>query len=286
MATVSPYAQREVTKPPDWHELVVWDFLFNGVTTGLFLVAAVADLARPAVFGPVAAWAYPVALGVLAVDLVCLVFDLGHPTRFHHMLRVVKPSSPMSLGTWCLTAYSLPLTLAAAFTLLPAAGLLAGDWSGWRRAAVAVGLPPALGALGYKGVLFSTSSQPGWRDARWLGGYHAATAVALGAATLLVIAGIVGAGEAVEPLRIAVALTALVGGLALGLLVPELAPAVRRRYPGWVLTALGLLVVGALVPAGLAAVGAGWADAAALAVTAASAWAVRAVVVRLPQPAH
>ena len=28
------YAAREVTKPPNWHELVVWDFLFNAATTG------------------------------------------------------------------------------------------------------------------------------------------------------------------------------------------------------------------------------------------------------------
>ena len=43
-----------------------------------------------------------------------LVLDLGDPLRFHHMLRVFKPSSPMSLGTWSLAAYSLPLTLIVA----------------------------------------------------------------------------------------------------------------------------------------------------------------------------
>ena len=43
-----------------------------------------------------------------------LVLDLGDPLRFHHMLRVFKPSSPMSLGTWSLTVYSLPLTLIVA----------------------------------------------------------------------------------------------------------------------------------------------------------------------------
>ena len=62
--------------------------------------------------------AYPIALVLLFADLVCLVLDLGDPLRFHHMLRVFKPSSPMSLGTWCLTIYSLPLTVAAALSLL------------------------------------------------------------------------------------------------------------------------------------------------------------------------
>ena len=62
-----------------------------------------------------------------------LVSDLGDPLRFHHMLRVFKPSSPMSLGTWSLTVYSLPLTLIVAIEaaqvlhLLPT-GSMALEW--------------------------------------------------------------------------------------------------------------------------------------------------------------
>ena len=101
---------RDVTKAPPWHGLVAWDLLFNNLTTGLFLIAALGELASPALLTPVAKVAYPLALVLLLVDLVCLVLDLGDPLRFHHMLRVFKPSSPMSLGTWCLTIYSFPLT--------------------------------------------------------------------------------------------------------------------------------------------------------------------------------
>src|SRR5438876_1588879 len=119
---VAGYAPGRVTKAPDWHGLVAWDLLFNNLTTGLFLVAAISDLAAPAFFAPVARVAYPVALVLLLVDLLCLVLDLGAPLRFHHMLRVFKPSSPMSLGTWCLTIYSVPLTVAAALILLPEGG--------------------------------------------------------------------------------------------------------------------------------------------------------------------
>src|SRR3954466_14057903 len=130
--TRTGYAHLPVTKAPDWHGLVAWDLLFNNLTTGLFLVAATGELAAPGVFTPVAKVAYPVALILLLVDLSCLVLDLGDPLRFHHMLRVFKPSSPMSLGTWCLTVYSLPLTAAAALSLLPAP-----DWA--RKAAVVAG---------------------------------------------------------------------------------------------------------------------------------------------------
>src|SRR5437660_12671414 len=92
------YAAQPATKPPDWHGLVAWDMLFNNLTTGLFLTAAVGELTVPEVFTAVAKVAYPLALVLLLVDLACLVLDLGDPLRFHHMLRVFKPTSPMSLG--------------------------------------------------------------------------------------------------------------------------------------------------------------------------------------------
>src|SRR5438270_896855 len=103
------YATGPVTKPPDWHGLVAWDMLLNNLTTGLFLVAALGELAAPGVFAPLAKAAYPIALVLLLADLACLVLDLGDLWRFHHMLRVFKPGSPMSLGVWSLTVYSLPL---------------------------------------------------------------------------------------------------------------------------------------------------------------------------------
>src|SRR5262245_64676892 len=84
------YADRTITHAPAWHGLVAWDMLFNGISTGLFLVAAICELAAPDIFAGAARAAYAVALVVLIVDLVSLVFDLGDPLRFHHMLRVVK----------------------------------------------------------------------------------------------------------------------------------------------------------------------------------------------------
>src|SRR5580693_1839710 len=97
------YANMPLTKGPGWHGIIAWDALLNGMATGLFLTAAVSELAAPAVFLHVAKVAYPVALVLLLIDLGLLVLDLGDPFRFHHMLRVFKPSSPMSLGTWSLT---------------------------------------------------------------------------------------------------------------------------------------------------------------------------------------
>ena len=234
--TAAGYAHREVTKPPNWHGLVVWDVLLNAVTTGVFLVAAVGDLARPSVFAPVTAWAYPLALAVLLADLVCLVLDLGNPLRFHHMLRVFKPSSPMSLGVWCLTAYSLPLTLLAAFAVF-----------GWRPewlhpALVVVALPCAFGSAAYKGVLFSTTAQPGWRDARWLGAYHVTSALAIGAGLLWLLAEFAGAAPASRLLRPALVALILVGVYPAVRLALELRPALAAVAPRSEVQALAVLL--------------------------------------------
>src|SRR3984885_14724960 len=139
----SGYANMPVTKVPGWHGIIAWDALLNGMATGLFLAAAVSELAAPGVFMRVAKVAYPVAFVLLIVDLGLLVLDLGDPLRFHHMLRVFKPSSPMSLGTWSLTIFSLPLTLIVAVEAAQAVGLLP-SWSmalEWvRKSAVVFGL--------------------------------------------------------------------------------------------------------------------------------------------------
>src|SRR5215470_16780354 len=79
--TSSGYAGEVVTKAPAWHGLVAWDLLLNGMTTGLFLVAAISELTVPDVFTSVANIAYPIALVLLLLDLLFLVFDLGDALR-------------------------------------------------------------------------------------------------------------------------------------------------------------------------------------------------------------
>jgi Ni/Fe-hydrogenase subunit HybB-like protein len=253
---VPGYTNRPVTKAPDWHGLVAWDLLFNNLTTGLFLVAAIGDLAVPEVFSDVARVAYPVALVFLLTDLVCLVLDLGDPLRFHHMLRVFKPTSPMSLGTWCLTVYSLPLTLAAALSLLPERAM-ALEWV--RRAAIVLGLLPALGSAAYKGVLLSTNAQPGWRDARWLGGYLTNSALLLGCAEMLALSVSMGQESAAATFRTAVGLLLVLNAVPLGMLLANLRPVLTRIYTREQLWGLGMATLGGgtLIPLCLIFLGGG-----------------------------
>lgn len=279
--TAATYADRLVTKAPNWHGLVALDVLFNNMSTGLFLVAALGELVAPADFRALARVAYPIALLLLTGDLVCLVLDLGDPLRFHHMLRVWKPGSPMSVGTWCLTAYAAPLTVLAAMSLLPGEGAVP---DAIRRLTLLAGMVPALGAAVYKGVLFSTSAQPGWSDARWLGGYLSNSALMLGTATLLVLATLMGEPRAVVVLRLVLMVMLVLNLAALGLLVAELRTSLSRAHRPRALLVLAALVVGAgsLVPLLLLALGATRYIVPAAFVVLLGAAVARAEIVRLP----
>jgi hypothetical protein len=279
------YAATPVTKAPDWHGLVAWDMLFNNLTTGLFLAAAVGELAAPEVFTRVAKAAYPLALVFLVADLLCLVLDLGDPLRFHHMLRVFKPASPMSLGTWSLTIYSLPLTVAAALSLLPAGPAL--EWV--RKAAVILGLLPALGSAAYKGVLLSTNAQPGWRDARWLGGYLTNSALLLGCAEMLALAVLLGQDSAVGVLRPALGLLLVLNAVVLFLLFADLRSVLARIFSPGRLWQIGALIVGGgmLVPLCLVLVGGSPAVLlSAVLLLVLGSLAIRFVIIRVPHAAR
>ena len=279
-ATATGYSARPPTKPPNWHGLVTLDMLFNNLSTGLFLVTALGELVAPASFGPLAAVAYPIALLFLMGDLVCLVLDLGDPSRFHHMLRVWKPSSPMSLGTWCLTAYAVPLTVLTVLGLLPGGEGL--DWV--RRPLLVVGVGLGAGAAVYKGVLFSTTAQRGWADARWLGAYLINSALVLGAAELLLLAAVLGQPEAASALRPALALLLPLNLVALGLLVGDLRGPLSEARGRGMLAVLGTVAVvgGILVPLWLVATDAAGHAAGTMVFMLLGAAVVRSEIVRLP----
>ena len=241
------YENMPVTKVPGWHGIIAWDALLNGMATGLFLAAAVSELAAPDVFTPIAKIAYPVALVLLLVDLGLLVLDLGDPFRFHHMLRVFKPGSPMSVGTWCLTIFSLPLTAAAALSLLAELGL---DFEWARILAVILGLLPGFGSAAYKGVLLSTNAQPGWKDARWLGGYLTNSALLMGGGELLVLSALMGQTKAIAIFRIAFIALLILNLIPLGLLFANLQPTHARLYTRAQQWRVGVLIfaTGTLIP--------------------------------------
>ena len=96
------YYGRPILKPPAWNWMIAAYLFLGGLSAGSALLGAGADLRGFTRLRRVS------RLGALASILASLYFmiaDLGRPDRFHHMLRVAKPSSPMSMGTWILSAY-------------------------------------------------------------------------------------------------------------------------------------------------------------------------------------
>src|SRR5699024_13412 len=131
--------------------------------------------------------AHVVAFAAAVPCAPLLIDDLGRPSRFHHMLRIVKPSSPMNLGTWTLLVHSGFATLLAAEALaehdrLPVANDLAKRLPS--RALGAAGMLPALTLGGYTGVLLGTTSVPVWSTSPMLGGLFMASGVATGTAAV------------------------------------------------------------------------------------------------------
>ena len=147
-----------------------------------------------------------------------------------------------------------------------------------------MGLVPALGAAVYKGVLFSTTAQPGWSTARWLGPYLSNSAPVLGAAELLFLAIVMGPPEAVVVLRLALTLLLLLNLVGLGLLVADLRAALSHAHSPYVLAIIGAVAVlaGLFVPLWLLALGAPRQMVAAVLFILLGAIVVRFEIVRLP----
>jgi Polysulphide reductase, NrfD len=98
------YYGQPIINPPVWEEREIAGYLFCGGLAGASsILAAVADgSARPRL----ADRARLCASAAVTVSFAALIKDLGRPARFVNMLRVFKPTSPMSVGTWILSAYA------------------------------------------------------------------------------------------------------------------------------------------------------------------------------------
>ena len=168
-AEFTSYYGRPIVKESPWEADIPAYLFAGGLAGGSSLVAAAADLTgRPALRRA----ARLGALGALSFSGAALVHDLGRPERFLHMLRVVKPTSPMSMGTWILTAYAPGAGLAALAELarfVPARrrrGVLRllGLLPVLERPAglAAAALAPALAS--YTAVLLADTATPSWHN--------------------------------------------------------------------------------------------------------------------------
>jgi formate-dependent nitrite reductase membrane component NrfD len=177
-ATFTSYYGKPIINKPTWEAPDIPGYLFLGGLAGAgSVIAAGAQLTgRPALARTLKGGAV-VAAGL---SLTALVHDLGRRTRFLNMLRTLKLTSPMSVGSWLLAGYA-PVAAAAAASdltgLLPAAG-----------AAATVGAAVAGPAVAtYTAALIADTAVPAWHDGyRYLPFVFAASAVSSAAGLGLV----------------------------------------------------------------------------------------------------
>jgi len=152
-AQFSSYYGRPVIKEPVWQAPDVAGYLFFGGLAGASSVLAAS--AHVSGHRDVARVAKLTALGAISLSAAALVHDLGRPARFTNMLRVFKPSSPMSVGSWLLAGYG-PVAGAAAVSevtgILPAAGAAATLGAGLLGPAIAT----------YTAALICDTAVPAW----------------------------------------------------------------------------------------------------------------------------
>ncbi|KUN77676.1 polysulfide reductase [Streptomyces bungoensis] len=154
-AEFSSYYGKPVLNRPTWKPLDIAGYLYlGGLAGGSSLLAAGADLTGRPVLARAAKLG---AAGAISLSLAALVHDLGRPARFLNMLRVFKPTSPMSVGSWLLTAYA-PLTMAAAATDVARRYRLVGS------AATAGAAVLGTGVATYTAVLVADTAVPSWHE--------------------------------------------------------------------------------------------------------------------------
>ena len=188
------YYGRPVLKPPVWEWKIPAYLFTGGLSAGSAVLGAGADLTGRPVLRRASRLG---ALGALAASMYLLVADLGRPERFLHMLRVAKPSSPMSMGTWILVAYGPGAGLAAVAEVVPAHWRLGRlvRWASRPAGLSAAAIAPAVAS--YSSVLLSQTAVPAWRDAhRQLPFVFTGSAAASGAGLGLVFAPLSEAGPA------------------------------------------------------------------------------------------
>ncbi|MGI4787275.1 MAG: NrfD/PsrC family molybdoenzyme membrane anchor subunit [Janthinobacterium lividum] len=195
-------------KSPVWTKEVGIYFFLGGLSSSSFSIARLADRLGKGRYRSVTKAGTLIAAAAALPCAPLLIWDLGDRKRFHHMLRVWKPSSPMNLGSWTLTVYTLMGGIAALREFLrvlrkdaPLTGpaRIVDETAG--IVADAAGIPLGILLAGYTGVLLSTTATPIWSRNSWIGALFSASAVGAGSSAVRLALEVTGQeGKATEAL--------------------------------------------------------------------------------------
>ena len=181
------YGQQVLLSGP-WHWLVTWYFYLGGISGASFLLATLAGWLGGERARDIRRAGHLVSLATISPAPALLILDLGRRARFHHMLRVFKPLSPMNSGAWALSLFGAASGLSAwhelaELRLLPQPIGRVGQALP-QGAISAVGAASALYFSGYTGTLLATTAIPLWARTPMLGALFMSSAAATGGAAI------------------------------------------------------------------------------------------------------
>ncbi|WP_375742657.1 polysulfide reductase NrfD [Corallococcus interemptor] len=147
-----------VLKEPLWIWTVPAYFYVGGVAGAASVLGVALEHLGGRRLERLAGRCHAVATAGDMVSAGLLIHDLGRPSRFLNMLRVFRPTSPMSMGSWVLAGSGAVNTAAFVLRRMPGALGVMGRAAGWMGAVL--GLPLA----GYTAVLVSNTAVPLWQQ--------------------------------------------------------------------------------------------------------------------------
>jgi formate-dependent nitrite reductase membrane component NrfD len=153
-----------VLKAPVWTWEVPLYFFVGGIAGVSATLAFAAQLfgSDPALIRA-ALW---IAIVGATICPILLIADLGRPSRFLNMLRVVKIQSPMSVGAWILVAFSGCVFVGVFGQELVLRGYASPFVIGMRWAGEFMGALTGLILASYTGVLIGATANPVWSHNR------------------------------------------------------------------------------------------------------------------------
>ncbi len=168
-AEFSSYYGQPIVKPVPWDYKISVYLFVGGVAGATGIIQAGAAATGNTVLQRNSRL---VAMTAVGLSGVALVADLGRPERFLNMMRTVKLTSPMSVGTWILSGYAAfggVTTAKEVLDLLPSRGPLPT----LARLAGALEKPSAIGQAlmgaplaAYTAVLLADTAHPVWHESR------------------------------------------------------------------------------------------------------------------------
>lgn len=239
-----------------WMWLVIAYFFFGGISGASAVIGAFARLTGGAPGASLARIATYVSFLALVPCPPLLILDLGRPARFLNMLRTFRASSPMSVGTWGLTAFGIISALTTLLQLVEDAASRSrrhpcgSHRTAWQVLSI-LSASSGFFVAGYTGVLLAATAVPLWsKRPGLLGPLFLSSAMTSGAAAIATAATVSGSEHSIadDALKTLETISAVTEGALLVVWIVALGPTAKPVTEGH----LALIVRHGVVGAGLA----------------------------------